>query len=138
MTRATANFAGQHKRCGFRLSPADALVIAAGAAATWLLRNRLGEMAALPAIVLAHFFLFCNVFRVRRRYELIWAAAFVVNLLAWQAAGAFSWFGVLLAQAPVTFLAIAAEMKGNRYHGVGWRWINPTCCSRPAPVEVSR
>ena len=104
---------------------------------TWLLRGRLGDLAMLPAVVLVHFFLFCNVFRVRRSYELIWAASFIVNLLAWQALGQFGWRGVLLTQAPITLLAIAVEMKSNRYHGVGCRWINPACCSESMPSEVS-
>jgi len=82
-----------------------------------------------------HFFLFCNVFRIRRSYELIWAAAFVVNLLAWQVAGAMSWPRVLAMQLPVTVLAIASEMRSRRYHGVGWRWINPSCCREQSASE---
>jgi hypothetical protein len=84
-------------------------------------------MGLLVPVVLLHFFLFCNVFRVRRSYELTWAVVFVVNLLAWQAGGAFSWRNVLLVQTPVTLALIAMEMRGGRYHGVGWRWINPKC-----------
>ena len=116
---------GRRRRCGFRFSWADALIIAAGGLATWLLWGAAGGMAVLPPVVLAHFFLFCNVFRIRRSYELVWAAALVANVLAWQAAGAFSWGGVLLTQAPVTAGFIAAEMRSRRYHGVGCAWINP-------------
>ena len=118
------------KPCGFRFSLADAGVIALGAAATWLLWEPLGGaggMALLLPVVLGHFFLFCNVFRARRGYELVWAAGFVVNLLAWQAAAAFGWGRVLLAQAPLTLLLIAAELRSTRYHGVAWRRINPRC-----------
>src|SRR5215213_8330009 len=111
MTQATANHIASYRRCGFRFSATDAVVTAVGAGGNWLLREALQEMAPLPAIVLVHFFLFCNVFRIRRSYELIWAAAFVVNLLAWQVAGAMSWPRVLAVQLPVTVLAIASEMR---------------------------
>ena len=116
-----------YRRCGFRFSVTDAVVIAVGVAATWFLWDALGDVGLLPAVVVFHFFLFCNVFRIRRRYELIWAGAFVVNLLAWQAAEAFAWRNVLLAQTPLTAILIVAEMRGGRYHGVAWRWINPRC-----------
>ena len=111
------------------------MVIAVGAGASWLRWDALREMAPLPAVVLVHFFLFCNVFRVRRSYEVIWAVTFVANLLAWQVAGGISWRGVLLTQLPLTLLAIAAEMRSRRYHGVGWRWINPSCCSGQTASE---
>jgi hypothetical protein len=102
MTRIAAKWSVPPRRCGFRFSLTDAAVIGVGVAMTWLLRGRLGDLAMLPAVVLVHFFLFCNVFRVRRSYELIWAASFIVNLLAWQALGQFGWRGVLLTQAPIT------------------------------------
>jgi hypothetical protein len=135
MTQPSVNAITSHGRCGFRFSAVDAGVIAVGAAATWMLRDALREMALLPGVVLLHFFLFCNVFRVRRSYELVWAATFIVNLLAWQIAGAMSWGRVLAVQLPITLLAIAAEMRSRRYHGVAWRWINPSCCSGNAVSE---
>ena len=108
---------------GFRFSAADALIIAAGAPVTWLAWRVDRELAVLPPVVLIHFFLFCNVFRIRRSYELIWAAAFVVNLTAWAASGEIPWPAVLLVQSPVTVAVIAAEVRGERYHGVGCHWL---------------
>ena len=137
MTDATANAYNSHRRCGLRFSGTDAGVIFVGAGATWLLHDVLRDMALLPAVVLVHFFLFCNVVRIRRSYELLWAATFIVNLVAWQLTGAISWPGVLAAQTPVTLLAIAAEMRSRRYHGVGWRWINRSCCSGQGAPEGS-
>jgi hypothetical protein len=109
---------------GFRFSAGDALVLLVGAVSTWLTWGVLGEMALLLPVVLFHFFLFCNVFRIRRSYELVWAGAFVLNLLAWQAAGAFPWRNVLVAQAPLTLLLILAETRSDRYHGIGSGWIS--------------
>lgn len=107
--------------CGFRMSALDALILVAGGAAGWMLWAPLGSFALLFPFIVAHFFLFCNGFRVRRSYELIWAAAFVANFAVWTAAGEFSWWSVLLTQAPVTVAVIAAEVMSSRYHGIGCR-----------------
>lgn len=123
----TAPQAPTRARCDFRFSATDAVVLVVGIAATIALWQYASEMSLLVPLVLVHFFLFCNVFRVARRYELVWAAVFVVNLLAWQAAGRFTWTGILLVQTPVTLGVIALEMRSGRYHGVGWRRINPDC-----------
>lgn len=109
---------------GFRLSVTDALVLVAGTAATVLLRDAIGPMVGLFPMAIGHFFLFCNVFRVRRRYELAWTAVFLANFTAW-AWTAFSWPGVLAVQLPVTAVVIALEIRSPRYHGVfAARW-NP-------------
>ena len=115
----------RRRRCGFRFSWTDALVIVIGAAATWLLRGVLGEMVWLIPVVVVHFFLFCNVLRIRRSFELVWAVALVFNFFAWQLAGRFLWWNVLGAQSLLTVVLIVAEMRSRRYHGIGCAWINP-------------
>ena len=120
---------------GFRFSGVDAVVLLVGGVATWLTWGVLGQMALLLPVVLFHFFLFCNVFRIRRSYELAWAAAFIVNLLAWQASGTLSWRNVLLTQAPLTLVFILAEMRSGRYHGVAFARINPQAAT---PREVDQ
>lgn len=74
--------------------------------------------------VVGHFFLFCNVFLVRRALELWWAAAFVINVGWWLSQGEADWLPAMAYQAPVTVLVIALEMRSPRYHGIGARWIN--------------
>jgi hypothetical protein len=108
---------------GFRFSAVDGCAIAICAAATWGLWGALGHLALAFPVVLGHFFLFCNVFRVRRSYELAWSACFLLNAAAWWLGAAFTWWGVLAVQLPVTVLAIGAEIRSPRYHGV-WarRW----------------
>lgn len=91
--------------------------------ASILLWSVLGTFALLFPIVLAHFFLFCNVFRVRRNLELIWAGVFVVNFAAWAITGSFSWWPVLLVQTPVTIACIVIEMRSPNYHGIGYARI---------------
>jgi hypothetical protein len=112
------------RKAGFRLSVADAVFIAAAAGAFVLLRGRLGPGAWVIPLAVGHLFLFCNVFRVRRAYELAWAAVLLVNAAAWMLTGHFSWGGVLAVQAPFTLAAIGLEMRSRAYHGIGCRRIN--------------
>ncbi len=108
---------------GFRFSLRDACVIALCALTTWWLWGTLGSIAILLPGVLLHFFLFCNVFRVRTRYELIWAALFLLNASAWQIAHELSWQGLLGSQLAVSVLVIGAELRSPTYCGVGHRRI---------------
>jgi len=112
------------RKAGFRLSVADGLFIAAAAVAFVFLRERLGTGSWVIPFAVGHFFLFCNVFRVRRAYELAWAAVFLANAAAWVAVGRFSWGVVLATQVPFTLAAIGLEMRSRKYHGIGCRLIN--------------
>ncbi|HWE97676.1 MAG TPA: hypothetical protein VG269_27220 [Tepidisphaeraceae bacterium] len=107
---------------GFRFSRTDGAVILGGALMTWLAWGFLGTFALVFVIVLAHFFLFCNVVRMRRPYELFWAAVFVINTLLWSLSGDLNWWRVLAVQIPVTLVLIAMEIASDRYHGVGYKW----------------
>ena len=78
----------------------------------------------LVVVVALHFFLFCNVFRVLRRRELIWAAFFVGNVGLWTVTGRLSPFNVLACQLPISVGIIAWEIKAPRYHGVFAEWLN--------------
>ena len=76
------------------------------------------------ATVVGHFFLFCNVFLVRRSLELWWALFFVINTGWWLINGRSDWLPTLAWQAPVTIFVILLEMLSPRYHGIGARRIN--------------
>jgi hypothetical protein len=76
-------------------------------------------------VTVLHFFLFCNVFRLRRSYELIWTGAYVVNLGCEIWLGGVDWAKVLALQGPLTLILIVAEARSSCYHGVFWRWLNP-------------
>jgi hypothetical protein len=114
---------GRRRTPGFRFSVADGVAIVAAVGAAAALWDAVGAVALLPPVVLGHFFLFCNVFRVRRGYELAWAAVFVVNVAGWCLTGGFTWAGVLLVQTPVTVACVVAEVCGSGYHGVGYVWV---------------
>ena len=109
---------------GFRFSPRDAVVVVVCTLATAWLWGRVGSLSFVLFVVLVHFFLFCNVFRVRMRYELIWASSFVLNASAWQLMDALGWQSVLGTQIPITLLVIGAELRSPSYHGIGHRWIH--------------
>lgn len=115
----------EHRRtAGFRLSVVDAIVLVAGVLATAGTAGRIGPMTGVFPMAIGHFFLFCNVFRIRRSYELVWTAVFLVNFAAWTFTS-FSWAGVLAVQLPLTAVVIAFEIRSRRYHGVfAARW-NP-------------
>ena len=63
---------------GFRLSEMDVGFLMLGVCAAVLLA-RLDERLGMAVLfVLAHFFLFCNVLRMSRPLEQVWAAIFVL------------------------------------------------------------
>lgn len=103
----------------------DAIVLLVGMALSgWLARQEFPLGWVVPVAV-GHFFLFCNVFLVRRRLELVWAAVFVANVAAHVAFDAFDPWRPLLWQAPVTLAVIAWQMRSPWYHGIFARRINP-------------
>ncbi len=122
---------------GFRFSPRDAAVVVVCTLATAWLWGRVGSLSLLLFVVLGHFFLFCNVFRVRMRYELIWASSFVLNASAWQLMDALGWQTVLGSQIPITVLVIGAELRSPSYHGIGHRWIHSRSESRNPMLVAS-
>lgn len=103
---------------GFRFSWIDGLFLALCAGATWALRESMGPFVWIIAAAAGHFFLFCNVFRVRRSYELVWTGIFLANVAAWTFAGRFTWTGILAIQLPVTLTVIVLEVRSPRYHGI--------------------
>lgn len=106
---------------GFRFSLTDAVVLIACAIAAILLWKPLTYLSVLLLYVIGHFFLFCNVFRVRRNYEYLWGVIFVVNMAVWLLLKPEGFYWGLLAQLPVTVGVVIAEMRSGRYHGIGCR-----------------
>lgn len=111
---------------GMRFSRMDAVAIFAMAIAAVALWPAVGGLALVGPFALGHFFLFCNVFRVRRRLEIGWAAAFVANCAMWVTfAEGWSWAAVFAVQLPITIAVIASEIRSPRYHGVRANRWNP-------------
>jgi len=115
------------------MSGLDALVMVVAVAATGLTLPWLGVMAWLFVIVAGHFFLFCNVFRIQRVLELVWAGLFVLNVSGWYVMDAFEWWRVLAAQTPATIALVSMSFSKNDYHGVFWRYA-----PHPRQVDPTR
>lgn len=109
---------------GFRLSAFDIVVLVVGTAASLASVQIAWEMAAGIACVVLHFFLFCNVFRIPRPQELIWAAGFV-GLATLSTLQVVPWFVAFAASIALSTTLIVFEMRKPNYHGLFWKSLNP-------------
>ena len=115
-----------HQRTwGFRLSAVDMIVLAVTGPATWWAWAEIGSMSGVIPLVVGHFFLFCNVFRIHRTKELLWAAICLLNVGAWAITDDMWWPGILMIQMPITVILIWTETRLPRYHGIFARRLNP-------------
>ena len=71
-------YQGRPRTWGFRLSTIDVVVLVASAALTVILWQPTATYSFIGFLVVIHFFLFCNVFRIPRRPELLWGACFLL------------------------------------------------------------
>lgn len=110
---------------GFRFSALDGVVLVVGVVgvvALGVIEWWLGIGVGIP---LAAFFVFCNVFRVSRPLELLWAGAFIALAGATIVWGVPGWWATALGAVLVAAVVVAVEMRRPSYHGVGWRRVNP-------------
>ena len=63
---------------GFRLSKTDIVVLIIGSIATIIFYSIMPDFSFIVLFVVLHFFLFCNVVRISRIPELIWASSFII------------------------------------------------------------
>jgi hypothetical protein len=108
-----------------RFSLPDGAAVAAMAAASAVLWWSLPELALLPLLLILHFVLFCNTFRVGAIRELLWAGLLVVNTGVWALAGGCTVWRVFVAQTPVTVIVVASAMFSRDYNGIFCTRINP-------------
>ena len=112
-------------RPGFRLSWSDVLVLISGIGCSILLYSMDNPLGIAVFFTIVHFFLFCNVLRMRRLYELIWAALFVLLASLSIAVKIPIWPGSIIIMLAVTVLLAVLQMRQPSYHGIFWRQINP-------------
>ena len=115
----------QNKRYGFRCSVIDALVLIAGAGLSLWLHSIHFPLWWVVPMALGHFFLFCNVFLVWRRWELLWAGFFILNVAAHLALNDTHGGSALLWQSPVTLGVIIWQIRSPWYHGIFAERMNP-------------
>jgi hypothetical protein len=110
---------------GLRISFLDVIVLAAGAWGTWFVGHELWWAGAVIGFVVGHFFLFCNVFRIARKPELLWAGAFVALCGSTILTDLPGWTVTFAGSVCLTLILILREMKKPSYHGILWRRVNP-------------
>ena len=124
-TEVGLTYSGKPRTHGLRFSVLDGCVLVAAFVLTMSTWSMTFGLSALILFVVLHFFLFCNVFRIRRKPELIWAATFVANCLAWILTGNISTLGITVAQAVITTVILLHEIRLPYYHGIYAETINP-------------
>src|SRR4051812_38487682 len=102
---------------GFRLSAMDVVILIIGAAASVAVGFYEVWLGAAIAFVVGHFFLFCNILRMSRPMELIWAAVFAGLAIATITRGMPSWLVTFCISAMVTVLLAIVESRRPWYHG---------------------
>jgi len=110
---------------GFRLSEMDVGIIMLGVCVSVLLARLDERLGMMVLFVLAHFFLFCNVLRMSRPLELIWAGLFVLLAGSTFYLGFPQWNTTLVGMLVVTVILAIIQFSLPSYHGVLWRKINP-------------
>ncbi len=109
---------------GFRISLTDVVFILLFSFWLWNAHSIDTNLFIISAWPPAQFFLFCNVFRIARKSELIWVGIYLATALTCY----FFGFSSLI---PLTIgiisglVAIACETRKPSYHGVFWRYFNP-------------
>lgn len=110
---------------GFRFSLRDAVVLAFSAVLSAVVQMSDLWIGIAIAFVVLHFFLFCNVLRITRPPELVWAAVFSGLVICSTLWGIPSWPTVFAASLLVTVIIVFIEVRRASYHGACWRKINP-------------
>lgn len=110
---------------GSRLSLFDVVVLIAGMIGAFVVGTQVWWAGLVIGFVVGHFFLFCNVFRIARKPELIWAAVFTVLTGSTVLTGMPGWIATFALSFFVAVVLIYLETKKPHYHGIGWQRINP-------------
>ena len=107
---------------GFRFSAMDAAIFLGGVVGTFALWFAIGPFALFLPLLLGHFFLFCNVFRIGGERSLIWVAAFLINVHGWSSTQN-TWLHVAI-QSVITAALIIQCVWSRNYHGFACERIN--------------
>jgi cell division protein FtsW (lipid II flippase) len=123
--RSMSNSPPKKRTWGFRFTPSDAVAIVVFISVAAVFQHSGSPLWWMLLIAAGHFFLFCNVFRIIRRRELIWAGLFILNIGLWLWFGELTWSCILACQLPVTVVLIFADMRSPGYHGIFAKQLNP-------------
>ena len=110
---------------GFRLSIFDILILTIGSLIALYFGWAHWVAGVIIAFVVIHFFFFCNVFRISRTPELIWAVFFTSLAVSSILQGTPSWLVTFSLSVIFSSFLIWRETRKKSYHGVLWRKLNP-------------
>lgn len=111
---------------GFRLSLFDVLILCAGLIGSIILGTQISWAGMIVGFVVLHFFLFCNVFRMSRPPELLWASAFIGLAGATILIEFPGWIATPIIAIALSSFLIWRETKREDYHGICWKRWNPS------------
>lgn len=110
---------------GFRFSTLDAVILLVASCLAFFLHSYNYLYSVLIVFVVLHFFLFCNVVRMSRIPELIWASFFLCIFYFYLRSPVFSFNIALISCVSVTTILVSLELRKPSYHGVFWQKFNP-------------
>lgn len=110
---------------GFRLSKIDIAVIGVSIIAAAVLYRHSALLSFLVLFVVAPFFLFCNITRMSRGPELLWAGVFLIVVSLSLELGVPGFKSAIGLSATTTIILVALELRKPSYHGVFWQKLNP-------------
>lgn len=108
---------------GFRLLPTDLILLALGVLLPVLFQEKLYGISYLFSVVIFHFFLFCNVFRTRALYEIVWAVIFIIHFFYRFSPEGVDWLGLLIYQTPFTLGVVVMEIFTGTYRGIFYELV---------------
>ncbi len=111
---------------GFRLSVFDVFILCAGLIGAFIFGAKIWWGGMIVGFVVLHFFLFCNVFRISRPPELIWAFVFTMLAGATILTEFPGWIATPIIAIALSSFLIWRETKREDYHGIYWERWNPS------------
>lgn len=110
---------------GFRFSILDGFILAAALCTGIFVAFYDYKYSVLIGFVVLHFFLFCNIVRMSRVPEIIWAISFLALLFCHIKLSLLSFNLALAASLFFTVILVALELHKPSYHGIFWQVLNP-------------
>ena len=110
---------------GSRLSKIDILFIFISVISAIYLYAYSVVLSFCIFFVVGHFFWFCNITRMSRKPELIWACVFTAFSITTVKFGLPGWFYTFVISLLVTAILTVLEIHKPSYHGIYWKKLNP-------------
>ena len=131
-------YRGRPRTWGFRLSKLDVAVIVVSTILTALLWKPTASYSFIGLLVVFHFFLFCNVFRIPRIPELIWGASFLFVCTTCLVLDFYSPWMVSISILPVTVAVLVRSIRLPSYITESWPIESTLAWKSFLPVEEKR